>query len=250
MTSTKEWPSDGGPHSSDTIGQALAGLVVRDSAGNPIPGMIAPPTITAVGGAWKVEVSRFVYVRDVAGSARFSPLSAAEQHDIASAVGIPAGQSRIDLIVWDAVAGALSVVAGTPGTSPAAPGSALVKVAEVRVASGDAQVVAGQIRPVFAVAEIVGAADTGWIAAGVGTAKYRRIGSVVRFSGGATPTANNQTLFTLPKGFRPAETFAFGAYRQQMVPMRIEASGAVVYGGPGGDGAISLASAPSFIAVP
>lgn len=149
MTSYKEWPSDGGPHTSDSIGQALAGLVARDSSGNPIAGMLAPPTMTVVTGAWKVEVSRFVYVRNVAGAARFSGLSAAEQVDVANAAGIPAGQSRIDLIVWDAVNAALSVVAGSPASSPPVPSTAFVPVARVLVKSGDAQVIPAQITPVF-----------------------------------------------------------------------------------------------------
>lgn len=157
MTSYKEWPSDGGPHTSDSIGQALAGLVARDSDGNPIEGMIAPPTVTAVGGAWKVQVSRFVYVRDVAGSARFSPLSASEQHDIANASTIPVGQSRIDRVVWDPIAGVLDVVTGVPGASPVLPGIGANKpVARVRVQAGDAQVVQARITPDFDVAMIAG----------------------------------------------------------------------------------------------
>lgn len=149
MTSYKEWPSDGGPHTSDSIGQALAGLVARDSSGNPIEGMLAPPSVTAVIGAWKVQVSRFVYVRNVAGAARFSGLSASEQVDVANAAGIPSGQSRIDLIVWDAVNAALSVVTGAPASSPSAPTSAFAPVARVLVKSGDAQVVLAQITPTF-----------------------------------------------------------------------------------------------------
>lgn len=149
MTSFKEWPSDGGPHTSDSIGQADAGLVARDASGNPISGMLAPPTITAVTGAWKVQVGRFVYLRNVAGGARRSGLSAAEQVDIANAAGIPAGQSRIDLIVWDAVSAALSVVTGTPAASPSVPTTVFVPVARVLVKSGDAQVIPAQITPVF-----------------------------------------------------------------------------------------------------
>lgn len=157
MTSYKEWPSDGGPQTSDSIGQALAGLVARDSDGNPIAGMLAPPTVAPVTGAWKVQVSRFVSVRNVAGAARFSGLSAAEQVDIPNSASIPAGQARIDRIVFDPATG-LVRFAGTPGASPVTPGDGgFVRVATVRVVSGDSQVIAGQVVPDFVRSRLAGA---------------------------------------------------------------------------------------------
>lgn len=165
MTSTKEWPSDGGPHTSDSIGQALAGLVARDSAGNPIPGMIAPPAITAVGGTWKVQVSRFVYVRNVAGRAVFAPLSAAEQIDIPNAASIPAGQARIDRLVFDATTGIVRVP-GVVSASPVAPADGgMVRVATVRVQAGDSQVVAARVIPDFARTRLVGGARVSGVVA-------------------------------------------------------------------------------------
>jgi hypothetical protein len=55
-------------------------------------------------------------------------------------------------------------------------------------------------------AEIGG--DTGWLnLAGVGgTVQYRRLNGVVYLQGSTTPTASNQTQFTLPVGFRPIGT--------------------------------------------
>lgn len=150
MTTFREWPSDGGPHTADSIGQALSGMVARDGSGNPVPGMVAPPTVSAVGGAWKVQVGRFVYVRNVTGAARFSGLSASEQVDITDSAAIPAGQSRIDLVVWNAVSGALSVIAGTASASPVAPSAGgLAPVATVRVNNGDAGVVPARVAPAY-----------------------------------------------------------------------------------------------------
>lgn len=146
MTSFREWPSDGGPHTPDSIGQALSGLVARDSAGLPVEGMLAAPAVSAVSGAWKVQVGRFVHVRNVSGSARFSGLSNAEQHDIGNASTIPVGQARIDRVAWNAGTGAIQVIPGVPGTSPAAPAlGGLAPVLRVRVNAGDAQVVTAQI---------------------------------------------------------------------------------------------------------
>lgn len=244
------FPKDAYDFSSADVGQALAGLVARDGAGMPVEGMLAAPKVAAVPSSWKARVGRFVHVSHVSGAVRFSGVKADTDVDIAPATGIPAGQARIDRIAWDVSAEALTVLTGTAATSPVAPALGSLKpVARVRVDAGDGMVVDSKVTPEFSVTQVVSSADTGWISAGVGTAKYRRIGAEVRFSGGVTPGSNNQTLFTLPVGFRPAETFSFGAYRATMVPMRIEASGAVIYGGPGGDGAISLASVPSFIAV-
>ncbi len=152
MTTFREWPSDGGPHTSDSIGQALSGIVARDSAGNPIPGMVAPPVVAAVPGTWKVQVGRFVYVRNVSGAARFSGLSASEQVDITNSAAIPSGQARIDLVAWNAVAGALAVVTGTAAVSPVAPSpGGLAPVATVRVNNGDAGVVPARVAPAYVV---------------------------------------------------------------------------------------------------
>lgn len=179
MTTFKTWPSDGGPHTSDSIGQALAGFIARDGSGNPVEGMLGAPVVSAVAGAWKVQVGRFVYVRNVSGSARLNGLSAAEQVNIDSSASIPAGQSRIDVVIWDAVAESLSVAKGTPAATPVAPStSGYVPIAQVQVNSGDAQVVSGQITTVFTRSRLAGGAVA------VGTVSKR---SVV--AGGATSVA-------------------------------------------------------------
>lgn len=158
MTAFPEFPADGHAFSAAEVGQALAGLIKRDSAGMPVPGMLTVPSVAAVASTWKVQIGRFVHVRSVSGSVRFSGLSASEQVDIVSAAGISAGQARIDLIVWDPVAAALSVVQGTAAASPVAPSpGAFVPVATVRVQSGDGAVIAGQVTPVYVSTSLVSA---------------------------------------------------------------------------------------------
>lgn len=139
---------------------ALAGLIVRDGSGVPRVGMLgAGPSVAAVAAAWKVEVGPFPYVHQVANAIQVSGLSAAEQVDIAPATGIPAGQARIDVVCWDQVAAALTVVQGVPGTSPVVPANgSLAVVARVRVNSGDGMVIAGQVTPAFAKTQLVDSA--------------------------------------------------------------------------------------------
>lgn len=158
MTGVVEFPKDGHSYSADEVGRALAGLIRRDPDGSPREGMLAVgPTVTAVPAMWKVQVGVFSHVQDVSGAIRLGGLSAAEQVDITPASGIPAGQARIDLIVWDPDDAVLVVVDGTPATSPAAPADGgLVPVAEVRVNAGDGSVIQGQITPVYALTALAG----------------------------------------------------------------------------------------------
>lgn len=160
MTAFPEFPQNGYAFSSVDVGEALAGLVARDGSGVPVPGVLGGVTVSAVPVAWKVEVSPFTYVRTVGAGVGLSGLSAAEQHDIASAVGIPAGHARIDLVCWDPVGSSVIVVAGTVSASPVVPADGgLVQLALVRVNSGDGAVVAGQITHVFDVATLTGGSD-------------------------------------------------------------------------------------------
>lgn len=228
MTSYKEWPSDGGPHTSDSIGQALAGLVARDSSGNPVAGMLAPPAVAPVAGAWKVQVGRFVFVRNVAGAARFSGLSNAEQVDVVPATAIPAGQSRIDRVAWDAATGELVYVQGVAGTSPAAPSiGANAPVVRVLVQAGDAQVVAARVT--LEAVLTGGAGDfVSWVQAGSSVQAGRALlrggwqnlastpwsGLHTQLSAGrvevagavtkSSPYSSLEAIFALPDGMRPA----------------------------------------------
>lgn len=165
MTAFPEFPADGHAFSAAEVGQALAGLIRRDGAGLPVEGMLAPPVIGAVAASWKVSVGRFVNVRNVFGAARFSGLSADEQVDIVPATAIPAGQSRIDLVAWDAISSELLVVEGAAATSPVVPDAgAFFPVAHVLVKSGDGMVIAGQVSAAF---DVSGLASGGSVTATV-----------------------------------------------------------------------------------
>lgn len=146
MTGFPEWPQDDYDFSAAEVGQAMAGLVVRDAAGFPVEGMLAEVPAAAVPGAWKVEVGRFVYVRNVLGSARFSGLSGAEQVDVTNAAALTSGQSRIDRIAWNPIISELVYVQGVPGASPAVPSiGGNAPVLRVLVQAGDGMVVAARV---------------------------------------------------------------------------------------------------------
>lgn len=151
MTAFIGFPQDGHAFSADEVGRALAGLVRRDPDGTPREGVLGDgPTLTAVPAAWKVQVGPFTHVEDVSGAVVFSGLSAAEQVDITPASGIPAGQTRIDLVCWDTATPELVVVEGTPGTSPSEPSTGgLSAIVRVIVKSGDGAVAQGQVSPAF-----------------------------------------------------------------------------------------------------
>lgn len=203
---------------------ALAGLVARESSGVPRVGMLGPgPAVSAVPASWKVQVGGFGYVHQVAGAVQFSGLSADEQVDITPATGIPAGQARIDVVAWDPVAAEMSVTEGVTAVSPLAPSVVpRARVLEVRVASGDGMVIAGQVKPVFQSAEKVpGTISTvapGY-ALGSGTRVERdRAGMVdayVEVAVGSGQLSTTASLLSLPIGFRPELNMEFtGAISQ------------------------------------
>lgn len=189
MTSFPEWPKDAHDFSAAEVGQAFSGLVARDSAGMPLEGMIAAPTVAAVASAWKVQIGRFVFVRNLSGSARFSGLSAAEQVDVVNASTIPAGQSRIDRIAWSPITGALVYLEGTPAVSPVAPAlGAHAPVVRVLVQVGDSMVVPARVTPEFVY---------------VGFAGERRpvaTSSIVHYLG-----VSNVTAITVATGLTPVD---------------------------------------------
>lgn len=158
MTAFFEFPREADDISAANAGEALAGLIRRDTGGMPVPGVLGSLTVAAVSASWKVEVSPFTYVRKVGAGVRFSGLSAAEQHDITPAAGsVPAGQARIDLVCWDPVDAEIVVIDGTPASSPSVPSAGgFVALARVRVNSGDGMVIAGQITHVYATTGPVG----------------------------------------------------------------------------------------------
>lgn len=192
MSTFSGFPRDGYSFSADDVGRALAGLIRRDSAGLPVPGMLGDgPKVTAVAASWRVQVGPFAFVQRVAQAIRISGVSTDEQVDIAPATAIPAGQGRIDLIAWDPAGPDLVVIPGTPSTSPVVPpNGGFEPVATVRVNSGDGTVIQGQIQPVF---------ERTGLAGGV-----QRAGGVIAdrsvVAGGSTPVPILFTpgLFTAP----------------------------------------------------
>lgn len=158
MATFSGFPQDDFNFYADDVGRALAGFIRRDSAGLPVPGMLGDgPKVTAVAASWRVQVSPFSFVQRMAQAIRISGVSTAEQVDIAPATAIPAGQARIDLIVWNPDGPALVVIPGTVSASPVPPSNGgFEPVATVRVNSGDGTVVQGQIAPVFARTSLTG----------------------------------------------------------------------------------------------
>lgn len=150
MTAFPGFPQDVESFSADEVGQALAGLIARDSGGLPVVGMLAPPVVSVVAATWKVQVGKFVYVHQVNGAVQFSGLSAAEQVTLDTAAGIPAGQSRIDRVCWDPVTAMLEVVKGVPAVSPVAPSiGTRAPVGRQVVVSGDGALVPAKFTPEF-----------------------------------------------------------------------------------------------------
>lgn len=157
MAGFPEFPANGHAFSAAETGEALASFIRRDSAGAPVPGMLVAPTLTAVASSWQVRVSPFGYVRKVGNGVAFSGQATDGLVTIAPATSIPAGQSRIDRIVWDTAAAALAVVTGTPAGSPVAPSDGgMVRVGRVLVVAGDSAVVQAKITPDFAVTGLAG----------------------------------------------------------------------------------------------
>lgn len=189
MTSFPTFPKPSWPFSVADTGQALAGLIARDSNGMPKPGMLAAPTVTVVSSSWKIRVTRFAYVSHTSGAIQISGLSAVEDVTLTTASGIPSGQSRIDRIVWNPATETLESVTGVPGTSPVAPSiGGRVPVARYVVQAGDSMVLAARLTTEFETTALAGSATVAYtpIVSGYATgfppemrAQYTRVGNVV-----------------------------------------------------------------------
>lgn len=156
MATYEEWPRDSHDFTAAEVGEAHAGLFRRLVNGTPREGVLGAPYITAVPSSWKVSVPPFTYVRVSGGAVYLSGVSATEEVDINTAAGIPSGQARRDLICWDREAAELVYIAGTPAASPSLPSDGgLPRLAEVRVNSGDASTIAGQVSNEYAIAALV-----------------------------------------------------------------------------------------------
>lgn len=218
MTTFVGFPQGGHSFSADEVGMALSGLVVRESTGLPRVGVLGRgPVITAVAASWKVQVSPFVYAHQVSGAVQFSGVSTAEQLDILPAAGnIPVGQKRIDLVVWNPVTAALSVVTGTPAVSPVAPShGATALLAQLLVEATDGMVLSERLQVAFQYADkVFGAITT--VAPGVVVGASTRLqrdaaGMVDAYVdlNSASALSTNQWLATLPAGFRPVNLQEF-----------------------------------------
>lgn len=219
MTAFMGFPQDGHAFSAAEVGQALSGLVVRESTGIPRTGMIgAGPSVTAAPASWKVQVSPFTYVHQVSGAVQFSGLSAAEQVDILPAAGsVPTGQARVDVVCWDPAAAELLVVEGAPAVSPTTPTTGLLaRIATVRVNAGDGMVVAGQVAPVFQFADrVTGALPTAvpGYSIGASTSLERdssgMVDAYVEINSGAGQLPSGVKIADMPEGFWPVADVEF-----------------------------------------
>ncbi|MBU3995005.1 MAG: hypothetical protein KKF42_04400 [Actinobacteria bacterium] len=175
-----------------------------------------------VASSWKIAGGRFVYVHQVAGAVQFSGLSAPEQVDVLPAAGnIPAGQARIDLVVWDVNNTELVVVQGAPAVAPSSPSTSpeQVAVASYRVTAGDGMVLAARLSKTYAVTGLVQAGtDTGWVTvtslpalAGAPRAAYRLVDEMVEITGRCRKGGGTYAIFQLPEGMRPTGELRFAA---------------------------------------
>lgn len=211
------FPQDVHSFSAAEVGAALSGLVVREPSGLPRTGMLGKgPKLTAVPASWKVEASPFVYAHTANGGTQWSGETDPVQKDIAPAASIPAGQARIDVLAWDPVAAALSVVQGTAGTNPVAPSvGALVSVGEVRVNAGDGMVLQAQITPKYQYADhVAGKISTvgpGYVASTETRLERDSTDMVDAYLVVTKSSAINsdEWMVTLPEGFRPQSNVEF-----------------------------------------
>lgn len=181
MTTFEAFPRDGYAFSAAEVGTALGGLLRRDSNGLPVAGVLGRPSIRAVSASWRVKVDPFLYAHRSGAVVSFSGVSAAEELNIATSAGIPAGQARIDLVCWDRTNAELVVVKGAPGSTPALPpAGGNVPIATVRVNASDGMVVAGQVNYVYDATWLQGAESR----AAMGTVSKRNVAA-----GGVTNVA-------------------------------------------------------------
>lgn len=217
------FPQDVHSFSAAEVGAALAGLLVREPSGLPRTGMLGKgPKLTAVPASWKVEASPFVYAHTANGGTQWSGETDPVQKDIAPAASIPAGQARIDVVAWNPVTAALSVVQGTAAASPVVPSvGALVAVGEVRVNAGDGMVIQAQITPKFQYADrVTGKITTvgpGYVVA-ADTRLERDISDMVDaylVVSKSSAINSDEWMVTLPEGFRPPANVEFAGTTSQ-----------------------------------
>lgn len=121
MNEIVTFPEDSYDFSSDEVGAALAGLIVRDVDGNPRAGIL-PSSHALLSGRsdWQIDVAPFV---GVAVEGRVIRLGGIDDVGQAEVDPPPVTGARIDRICWSPLMGTppLHVVPGNPGVSPVAP---------------------------------------------------------------------------------------------------------------------------------
>lgn len=204
------FPANGVDYYADEVGKALATLVARMADGTPQTGVLGVPdaVVTAVPGAWKVQVRRFGYVHSVSGAVTLNGLDSPVQVDIDSAAGIATGQARIDVVTWNPLTVEVGVTKGAVSASPVAPATpGLARLATVRVNAGDASVNASRV---------VDVADRTALAAGGGA------GNVVA-EGTATPALAGSSAVTNGIVYQDFTPISFGATLPSIPKVRIDA---------------------------
>lgn len=140
------FPRDGHEFSAAEVAKALGGLIQRDEDGIPVSGFIGSPSVSVVPSTWNLLVGPLAHVSENDGGVAFSGISSDEMVTVDSATGIPAGQSRRDVVCWDVDAAELIVVKGTPGLVPEVPDTDdLAPIADVLVKAGDSMLIGAQV---------------------------------------------------------------------------------------------------------
>lgn len=139
MSEIVTFPEDSYDYSSDEVGGALAGLIVRDSLGVPRAGIL-PSSNQLLSGRndWQVNVAPFI---GVAVEDKVVRLGGNDGEMQTSVDEPPSSGGRVDRICWDPQMGTpvIHVVPGTPGSSPVAPTTpaGMVSLGTVRLDAGD-----------------------------------------------------------------------------------------------------------------
>ena len=139
MSEIVTFPEDSYDYSSDEVGGALAGLIVRDSLGVPRAGIL-PSSNQLLSGRndWQVNVAPFI---GVAVEDKVVRLGGNDGEMQTSVDEPPSSGGRVDRICWDPQMGTpvIHVVPGAPGSSPVAPTTpaGMVSLGTVRLDAGD-----------------------------------------------------------------------------------------------------------------
>ncbi|MEV8336970.1 hypothetical protein [Leucobacter sp. NPDC077196] len=156
MTEFPGFPSNGIDFHYEELGAALAGLIVRDGAGVPRPGVLpCRETLVTAGSGWTLNVAPFVAVRADGRKVLIGGTDEALQVTVAPA---PSANARIDVVyslpanvdAGDPIE-AVAVRQGTAATAPVKPSipAGAVELATFRVPAGAASAAGATITNTF-----------------------------------------------------------------------------------------------------